>query len=310
MVAGVVFIQVLILFVIVGMGFAVGRLKILSENAKTDISRLITTVTLPATIIQSLLREYDERLVKDGLYCLLIGLAMLLLFLAITALLRKPLGVKEGRRGIWSFASSICNAGFMGIPVSQAVFGPDGAFFAAMFVVAMNIISYSLGVAILMKDGKGERDNFLKKVLLNSANLATAAGLIIFICQIRIPEAAVTIINYLAGITTPLAMFLIGLYVSENKLKEIFNDKDVLTSSALKLLVFPMIAFAVVKLFPFGAGLTARNSTLLEMAMPAPAITMILASRYECDTGFAGKVVCLSTLFSLVTIPLIMLLAA
>ena len=310
MIAGVVFVQVLILFVIVGLGFGVGRMKILSENAKTDFSRFITTVTLPATIIQSLLRDYDARLIKDGLYCLLIGMGLLLVYFPVSMLLRKVLKVREGRKGLWSFATSISNAGFMGIPVSYAVFGADGAFFAAMFVVAMNIIMYSLGMAVLLKDGKGEKGSFVKKALLNSANLSTAIGLIIFIGQIQLPDAVTTIIKYLADITSPLAMFLIGLYVSGNKLTEIFHDKDVLTSSAVKLLLFPLIAFTVVRLLPIEAGMNAKNTTLLVMAMPSPAMTMILASRYECDTDFAGKAVCVSTLFSLVTIPLIMLLAA
>lgn len=309
MVAGVVFIQVLILFVIVGMGFAVGRMKILSANAKTDISRFITTVTLPATILQSLIREFDARVVRDGVYCLVIGLVLLLVFFPLSFLLRKMLRVGEGRKGLWSFACSISNAGFMGIPVTQAVFGPDGAFFAAMFVVAMNIIMYSIGVAVLMKDGEGEKGGFLKKVLLNSANLATAAGLILFIGQIRLPDAVVTIVNYLAGITSPLAMFLIGMYVADSNLSELFKDKDVLTCSLVKLLVFPLIAFAAVKLIPVEAGEIAKNSTILVMAMPSPAMTMILASRYRCDTGFAGSAVCVTTLFSLATIPLLMLIA-
>ena len=310
MVAGVVFIQVLILFVIVGMGFAVGRFKILSENAKTDISRFITTVTLPATILQSLIREFDIRIIRDGVFCLVAGLVLLLIFFPLSFALRKALRVEDKRKGLWSFACSISNAGFMGIPVSQAVFGPDGAFFAAMFVVAMNIIMYSIGVAVLMRDGEGETGGFLKKVLLNSANLATAAGLVIFIGQIPLPDAVVTIVNYLAGITSPLAMFLIGLYVSDSKLSELFKDKDVLTCSLVKLVIFPMIAFAAVKLIPIAAGETAKNATVMVMAMPSPAMTMILASRYRCDTGFAGKAVCVSTLLSLATIPLIMLLAA
>ena len=310
MVAGVVFIQVLILFVIVGMGFAVGRFKILSENAKTDISRFITTVTLPATILQSLIREFDIRIIRDGVFCLAAGLVLLLIFFPLSFALRKALRVGDKRKGLWSFACSISNAGFMGIPVSQAVFGPDGAFFAAMFVVAMNIIMYSIGVAVLMRDGEGETGGFLKKVLLNSANLATAAGLVIFIGQIPLPDAVVTIVNYLAGITSPLAMFLIGLYVSDSKLSELFKDKDVLTCSLVKLVIFPMIAFAAVKLIPIEAGETAKNATVMVMAMPSPAMTMILASRYRCDTGFAGKAVCVSTLLSLATIPLIMLLAA
>ena len=179
-----------------------------------------------------------------------------------------------------------------------------------MFVVAMNIIMYSIGVAVLMRDGEGETGGFLKKVLLNSANLATAAGLVIFIGQIPLPDAVVTIVNYLAGITSPLAMFLIGLYVSDSKLSELFKDKDVLTCSLVKLVIFPMIAFAAVKLIPIAAGETAKNATVMVMAMPSPAMTMILASRYRCDTGFAGKAVCVSTLLSLATIPLIMLLAA
>ena len=309
MVAGVVFIQVLILFVIVGMGFAVGRMKILSANAKTDISRFITTVTLPATILQSLIREFDIRIIRDGVFCLVAGVVLLLIFFPLSFLLRKMMRVGKDRKGLWSFACSISNAGFMGIPVTQAVFGPDGAFFAAMFVVAMNIVMYSIGVAVLMKDGEGEKGGFLKKVLLNSANLATAAGLILFIGQIKLPDAVVTIVNYLAGITSPLAMFLIGLYVSDNKLTELFKDKDVLTCALVKLLVFPLIAFAAVKLIPVGAGEIARNSTMLVMAMPSPAMTMILASRYRCDTGFAGRAVCVTTLFSLATIPLLMLLA-
>ena len=307
MAAGVVFTQVLILFVIVGIGFLVGRLKLLSANAPADTSAFIMNVTLPATILQSLFREFDARVIRDGIYCLLLGIALVLLFLGLSVILRKPLRVKEGRRGIWSFASAFSNAGFMGFPVAHAIYGPDGVFFAAMFVVAINLVVYTLGVALLMKDGSGEK-NSLKKVLLNGANIATVLGLIVFIGQIKLPGAVTTIVDYLAGTTTPMAMFLTGLYVSGNKLTELVKDKDVLTSAGVKLLVMPLIAFAATRLLPIEAGSVAKNTTLLVMAMPSPAITMILGSHYKCDTTFAGRAVCVSTLLSVGTIPLMMLL--
>ena len=309
MAAGVVFKQVLILFVIVGIGFLAGRFKMLSANATSDISAFIMKVTLPATILQSMFREFDARVVRDGVYCLILGVVLVAVYLGLSLFLRRALRVGRKRLGIWSFASAFSNAGFMGFPVANAIYGPDGVFFAAMFVMAINLVAYTLGITVLMKDGGEGKKTSLLKAMLNGATISTILGLIIFVTQIRLPGVVTTVVDYLAATTTPMSMFLTGLYVAGNKLTELVTDRDVLTSAGVKLLLMPLIAFAVIKLLPLGAGTVARNTTLLVMAMPSPAVTMILASRYKCDTGFAGRAVCVSTLLSVGTIPLMMLLA-
>lgn len=297
------------LFLLLGAGFVGVRAKLVPAEATSAFTALLMHVTLPATIFTAMLRPFDAAFLRDSLIIFLLGFALFLAFALLSALAARLVRVKEGGRGMWQMCCTFCNNGFMGYPVILALFGEDGLALAAMMGIAFNLLVYTLGAKQVLLDAPGGSGMVLswKKLLLTGVNAATVVGLVFFCLQLSVPAAILSPIQHLSNITTPLSMFLIGMNLAKNPVTEAFRDRDVFTASAMRLLVLPVLTWAVLKLLPLSNPLIA-NVVLITMAMPAPAVSTVLAEQYGCNTTLSARIVFLSSLLCIVTIPMVALL--
>lgn len=298
------------LFLLIGAGYAAVRLGVLPASASKILSRLLMNITLPATVFTSLVRPYDPAFLRSGLMAVALATFLYVLYGVISALLSRPFRIPKERRGMWIFSCTFNNNGFMGFPIALALFGEEGLTLAVFLGIPFNLLTYSAGVKLVCMDRSASEDQppvSWRSILLSMVNLSILLGLIFYIGQIPVPSVISTPLTHLANVTTPLSMMIIGMTLSGGKLSSLFRDHAVLSSSFMRLLFLPLITWGILKLLPLNDPLLA-GVTLIIMAMPAPAVTSILAETYGADKEFAAQTVFLSSLLCLITIPLISLL--
>ncbi len=325
----VVFSNLLGLFLLIGAGILAARLRILPKEASPYFSTLLLKITLPCTIFISLAtKEYDPSFIKDSLLTLGIGLiafpAMQLLGSAGARLLRVP----EGKRGIWAYCCAYPNTGFMGFPICLALFGAEGLALAVIYNITFNIYVYSIGAMAIAGDGAGDAGDAagaasasgsaggqgapagrpsLKKVLFTGINFSVLLSLIFYFGRIPVPGPAVIPLTHLSNITTPLSMLITGIAIGQSRGAELFSDRDAWTASAARLLICPLLLFAVLSHLPIQNRMIVSVVSVI-MGMPVPGVTTVLAETYHGNLSMAAKLSLLTNLLSMVTIPLICML--
>ncbi len=290
--------QIAIMALLVAAGVYLSRNGFLSKQGTKDLGALLLRLIIPCVIIKSYITERTpERLVALGLSA---GLALLGMVLS---LLLSYL-VFGTRKRMENFASAFCNAGFIGIPLCQAVIGEEGVFYVAATVALLNLFQWTYGVFIMT----GRTDTIsARNVAKNPILIAIVIGLILFFSQIPVPGLVTSTLGYVAGMNTPVAMLLTGTYLAQVPLKKLFDPRAYLCVF-MRLVVIPAVTLLVFWLLP----ISDRNASLaafLAAATPVGANICVYAQQYDCDYEFSVVTVCLSTVVSIVTVPLLVSLA-
>ena len=303
------------LFLLIAVGYTIVKLDILPASVSAHFSRLLLKVTLPCTIFTSLLREYDPSFFQDVAVIIALGLVLFPLNAYISKGLCRLARVPEGRRGVWAFCATFSNTGFMGFPIILALLGEEALALAAMLNFSFNLIVYTLGGAMVYGDrpavgGKKEKLD-LKSVLLTGINLSAVLGMVFYFAQLPVPDAVLKPMTHLANITTPLSMLVTGMNLSKSKLSSVFGDRDILTSTAARLVVVPLLTFGVLTVLnlalPFGNPLIMGVAFII-FSMPTAGVAPILAQTYGADQEFAAGIVFMTSLCCIISIPVMVML--
>jgi predicted permease len=297
--------QVIILFIIMITGIAAAKAGIISDGVSKKLSELLLYVTNPMMVLGSFFFEYSREKLFDGLLVFVIGS----IFFILTIILSKIIFSRhdEKKRPVLRFAMVFSNCGFIGLPMMKALFGNDGVFYGSFYVIAFNIFVWTFGIT-MFNNGKGANGakgavKTLKEALLNPAVIAVYVGLVIFILKIPIPGAVKEAVAHMGNITLPLSMLIIGSLISTAKFKTLFNDIKVYYVSFIRLIAVPLLAYFMMSF----AGLSRMLVSIVvtALAMPVAAYTTIFADMFDRDAVFASKAVTFSTMFSILTAPLI-----
>lgn len=294
--------QVLVLFVLIGIGFVCAKTKLINENGSKVMANIVLYFVTPCVIISAFQREFDVTM----LIKLLVSAVCSAAILAFSVVVAQILFCKHdaSRATILKFATVFSNCGYMSLPLQAALLGEDGVFYGATFVAMFNIFVWSYGI-IVMK-GKGEKGASLK-ILINPGIIGTAIGIVLFLCSVKLPTIVAQPINYMAALNSPVPMLIIGYYLANANLKKAFTDKWAYVAMALRLVVLPLIALGILLLCGIKDKLLV--SLIIATASPVAAITTMMSAKYNRDTELSVSLVSASTLLSLVTMPLIVGLA-
>ncbi|MCI9156060.1 MAG: AEC family transporter [Lawsonibacter sp.] len=298
------------LFLLIGVGFLAVRLGILPAQAAKPMSALLMKITVPATIVSSMIRPFDPAFVRQGLTILAVGTALFGLFSALSLGLSRLFRVPQGRRGMWSCCATYCNNGFMGFPVALAVLGEEGLALTVILAIPFNLVVYSVGAKMVCMDVAAEGSApaiSWKKAIFSVINLATMIGVVLYVTQLPVPEAILTPVRHLSNVTTPLSMIIIGINLSQGSMADVVRDRDAFTASGVRLLLFPLLAWAVMCCIP-GLDSMVMAATLLNLSMPSLAASALMGEEYGGCVQLASRTIFLSSLLCIVTIPLISLL--
>lgn len=284
------------MFLYCGVGFALFRAKIISKEGSKSIANLLIYVILPCAIIKSFLAERTAQKLQELAISFGLGLLALLLAMVVAAVLFR-------KNPVENFSAAFSNAGFMGIPLITAVMGGEGVFYIAGMVAMLNVLQWSYGQQI-MAQGKVKLN--VAAILKNPLLVALLLGLALFGLGLTPPDLAVQCVSSLAGCNAPVAMVVLGLYLGEANLKEIVSTPRLYWVSATRLLLIPLVTMLILWLIPAG---NIRLAVLVSACAPVGSNVAMYAQKMGRDYIYAVKIVCLSTLLSLITMPVILTLA-
>jgi len=288
-------------------GYIGRKCGIFTDVNNAALSTTLVKVTLPCTVFISMMRPFSPTLLIESLATLLLSAVVYLSGYVLGALLARVMKASHSEKRVWQFSLVFANVGYMGFPITQAVFGYEGLIYTSMANVSFNVLAFSLGV-YLFKSGD-DRENVkanIKSIVLNPALVATYIGFVFFVTGLRLPGVIEDGVGLVGSMTTPLSMILVGSILAKNKLRLLVGDPRVLPVIFLRLLGIPVASFFVLRLFisnPVMLGVV-----VILAAMPAAALTVIFAEQYKGDTALASKLVALSSALCLLSIPVISLL--
>lgn len=287
----------LTIFILMLAGYLLTKWNIMPKSARKPLTDLVINFILPCNIIVSFLIEFNSRILIDSFTILMVSVGVQLVSFLV-GLVAYP-GVERKQYASLRYATSVSNAGFIGLPIVQGLYGLTGAMFASIFLVPQRIVMWSAGVSCFTgTSGKG----VLKKVLTHPCVDAVVIGSVLMVTQLQLPTALLMPIRQASNATTALTMLIIGNILADVDLRTLFSPL-ILRLCAIRLLILPLLILLVCRLLGLDPLVTATATILT--GMPAAATTAILSEKYECDSAFGVRVVCSSTLLSLATVPLL-----
>ncbi len=295
--------QVLTLFILIGIGFACGKLKLLTRSAVKSVNDIVIYIVNPCLIVSAFQRKFEPTLLHNFLLALLGALIGHVICLALALLVfRKQ---EDGRRKVLRFASIFSNCGFMGIPLLSALLGADGVFYGAAYLVVFNLTIWSYGQYIMAKGSDGFET---KKVILNPGVIAVCIGLVFFFTSTSLPDIIMIPVDYMASLNTPVPMLIIGYTMSNFRLKDLMGGIDELKVYVIRLIIGPLLLLGIL----YFAGLRgiALTAVIVAASAPTAALTTMFAIKFGCDEELSARIVSTSTLISIVTMTLIVGLAS
>ena len=286
--------QITIMALLAAVGVYLSRKGFLSAQGTKDLGAILLRVIIPCVIVKSYITEFSrERLLELALSA---GLALIGFILAMVI----SYLVFGKRRRLENFAAAFCNAGFIGIPLAQAIIGEEGVFYIAASVALLNLFQWTYGVYI-MTDRKDAIS--VRTIAKNPVVIAIVIGVVLFVSRIPVPGIITSTLGYIAGMNTPVAMILMGTYLAKLPLKKLL-DKRAFGCVLFRIVIIPAVILLVFWVLPV-TNVDIALAAFLAAATPVGANICVFAQQYDCDYEFSVVTVCLSTLLSVVTVPLL-----
>ena len=294
--------QVLVLFILIAVGFACGKLGVITEHASKKMTDIVLYVVTPCVMVNAFQREFSFELL--GLIFLAAGVAAAILTVSILLVKLVFHDRDDARRKVLQFAVVFSNCGFMSLPLQHELLGEDGMFFGSIFVAIFNVFCWTYGLVDMSGDKK---QLSIKRLALNPGIIGVLLALILFACHVELPVFIAQPVKHLANLNTPLPMLIIGFYLSNADFKRAFSDLGAYIAMAIRLLVIPVaVLFAMA---PFGLNSKLVIAFVIACSAPTAATTTMFAAKFDRDVELSVSVVAASTLLSIVTMPLVVSLA-
>lgn len=284
--------QVVTLFLMMAIGFALVQFGMLTEVGLSQMSTLLLYIVAPCIIIKSFQQDGLPSLAVLGVSALALG-SYYLIFMPLSSLLFRR---SEGDTGmVLRFGSAYGNTGFMGLPLLAVVLGPEALIFGVISFVVFSISQWTHGV-VAMGGAFTPR-----KILLNPAVIGLLLGLPLLLFHWKLPVMVNSAISFVADINTPLAMVVIGGQMAGANLVATFTQPRLYLAGAVKLILLP--ALVAVLLLPFGLSPLLYCTCVVLAATPTAGTTGIFAQKFGRDTSAAAQLITLTTLLSILTLP-------
>jgi len=299
--------QVIVLFLLIGVGFVLTKLNMLKESAIPALTDIALYIATPTVIIRAFCSmEYSPSVLGDLGLSFLVSLSIHILFIAMSILLLRTKDMDK--RKVIRFAVIFSNAGFMSLPLQEALLGKDGVFHGAIYVAVFNVVLWTWGI-LLMSGDKSKIS--VKKFLFNPGLIGVVIGAVCLMVPLPVPEIVSTIgsstVDHLANLNTPVPMIVIGYYLANSDILKALKDKSCYLTIFARLILLPLMVLGILYL----VGIRGAMLTALTIAASAPtaAATTMFAAKFGGDTELSVNIVSLSTLLSVITMPLIVSLA-
>ena len=231
-------------------GFVLVKSKAVGGEHISAFAKFLMFACQPCLILYSFGKvEYDSEFF--GLMCAVFGIALLLMgaFVAVGFFVQGKRRTQPDRR-VYALATGMGNVSYIGIPLLEALLPehPEALVFSTMFSIALNVLGWTVGCGVVSGDKKFIS---VKKILINPPVLTLIVALPLFFCGVKLPTFLYSCVTTLGKATTPMCMTVLGMRLATSSVKNIVSDYGAMIASAIKLIVFPLVAFAIVRMIPF-----------------------------------------------------------
>ena len=287
----------LMIFSLIVIGLILKKTGIIGATGQKNITDLVVDLILPCNIIKSFMVKFSMDIARNFAGILLISI----LIQVVSVILGKVLFARtpEGRQKCLKYGTICSNAGFMGNPIAEGVFGSMGLTLASIYLIPQRIMMWSEGISIFTE--APSKKELTKKVLTHPCIIACGVGIVLMLTGWRPPVFASEVITSISNCNTAMSMMVIGMILADADPRTLV-DKDIIFYTVLRLAVMPFLVWLPCQLL--GVDSLVKGVSVLLAAMPAGATTSILASKYDGDAEFAVKLVVFSTAASLISTPL------
>ncbi len=291
--------QVCIMFLLMMIGVLLFRTKKISVQGSKDIGNILVYVIMPCVVVNAYMTEFSMERLRGLAIAFGLSAAALALAMALSALLFR-------RHPIENFGTAFSNAGFMGIPIVQAVLGSEAVFYVSAFVALLNFLQWTYGVFVITGD---RRQISAKKIVTNPILISMVVGILAFVLPVEVPGMITGTLSLIAGMNAPMAMISIGIYLAQTRLSELILDKTAWLSALVRLFVIPAVTLGLLSLVP-DRYMLIKMAVLMVAVTPVGSNVAIFAQIHNKDYTQAVKSVCLSSVLSLISIPAVISLAS
>ena len=291
--------QMGILFVYMMIGYVACKKEYFDQEFEKKLSWLVVNVANPMLAISAVVNNEEQIAKKDFDVTVLLAICFYAFFLILAQILPRLIGVQKSDIGVYKMMTTFNNIGFMGFPVIAAAYGNGALIYAVPFSIMFNILCYTWGIQTLC--GGGEKGNW--KRIINIGTISGIISIVLFFMQIPVPKMICSLSAGLSNLTGPLSMLVIGISIAAMELKDLFTDVKLLKFALIKLLAVPVAAMLLVCQVIDNRLIC--EVFLVMMATPAASMCAMLSQQYGGDYELAAKGVALTTILSVVTMPIV-----
>lgn len=290
--------QTLLMLLLAGVGFILFKTGKISQEGSKSLGNILICAVLPCVIVKGFLVERTPERTTG----LLISLGAAAVLLGVSVLISR---LFFRRDAIAAFGAAFSNPGFFGIPLITAALGSENVFYIAAFIGLLNLLQWTYGVSLMTgKCGALRFSALIRAPFL----IAIVIGLILFFTAPPLPSLLTDALGSIAGLNTPLAMFTVGVYLAQANFKQMFTRGRLYAVSAVRLLIIPAVCLLLLWPIPT-AWQPVKTALLIAAACPVGSNIAVYAHLHGKDSAYAAQSVVVSTLFSVITLPLLVGLA-
>lgn len=296
--------SVLVIVLMVAVGYLFGRKGWMKAEHKGLIIKLIINVGMPALCFNNVFSNFTRESIASMGYYLLLPLGSMLISIAFSILLCRLLKIEKRREGGFVVMCSLSNTIFVGLPMCKGLFGDEAVMYVMFFYIVNTTLFWTLGNYLLMRSGEGNGGHVELKKLLTPPLISIAVFIPLFLIGFEPPKLLLSLSSYLSGIVTPLALLYVGFLLCEGGIRNIRIDRGLSAVMVIRFLIAPAITLGLCALM--GVGGIARETFVIESAMPVMTQAVVVAGNVGADEKHIAEGMSLTTLACFVVVPLLM----
>ena len=298
-----VFLKIAAIFAMTAIGFIASKTGVLPAESKKYLSNLLLFITSPCMIIGSMTSQTLDAHTFELMIQIVAGsFVFFIAAMGISFLIVKLMRCDRDDAGVLMVIITAVNTGFMGFPVTKAIFGNTYFFLMVIQNIVLNIYLYSMMV-YQMNYGFRKKEG-IKGMLMPMLNMCTYAliiGLVLMLLKVRLPDILADFINTIGDATIPVSMIVVGVQLSESSIRKMLTNKRLITASLCNVILIPVLTFLAVNWLPLAP--ESKLILIFAAAFPCAVVSTAIALKENRNAALMAEGVAMTTLLSMGTLP-------
>lgn len=298
-----VFLKIAAIFAMTAIGFTASKTGVLPAESKKYLSNLLLFITSPCMIIGSMTSQTLDAHTFELMIQIVAGsFIFFLAAMGISFLIVKLMRCDRDDAGVLMVIITAVNTGFMGFPVTKAIFGNTYFFLMVIQNIVLNIYIYSMMV-YQMNYGFRKKEGIkgMLMPMLNMCTYALIAGLVLMLLKVQLPDILADFINTIGDATIPVSMIVVGVQLSESSIGKMLTNKRLITASLCNVILIPALTFLAVNWLPLAP--ESKLILIFAAAFPCAVVSTAIALKENRNAALMAEGVAMTTLLSMGTLP-------